>query len=1149
MYRLVNLRSRKPLSACSADHRARRRRLFERARDEYLTVEASVDHSVIVNNDSLVDVASLARSSSPVDYSDENVASPPFSAHDEENGFDSSGIDADRSFDVESCSDVSNESVRNDNDCIIGPHEDVDMFEEKLRTVFAEQNMTHQQIKAVLRVIKSHGCFSSMHVDPRTIMKTPAHSTLPITDVAGGQYLHLGVERALVKCLVSTPTNMHPDTLIEIDFSTDEASLDKLSKILMWPIQIRIVNIQDSSPYIVGVFKGMTKPSSALLFLKPFKEEMQELLKNGLHFEEKKFLVRSRCFVADAPARSFCLGHRAHNSRAPCSRCWVRGECVRSGVMVYKGRDHEPRTENEYLSMIDTDHHNCMECPLASLGFNVISGTVFDYMHLVCLGVMEKILQGIIDGRFVQSAKISNKNHVKALNSRLQAVKMYCPKDFARKPINIEKHGKFKATEQRQLLLYSGPIIFNGLVNDAVYSHFLLLHTAIRILVDPQCMTPNYIDFAQNCINLFNETSSDVYGIEFLSYNVHALLHLPDDVRSFGPLDSYSAFPYENNMTYCRKMCRKPSQHLQQIANRDAENCHTQRKVTVDPSMLKFIGKHRKGPTPPIDDCNYVQYSKVLTGSIYLSILKQDNAIVLRNGSIAIIQNIIERANDCYLLLKKFTKIDNFFDLPCRSSIIGVYVCSILSPELMYVRLDQVAGKCFLMPYWSKEVPIEGCSTDLRILKKNGGGLPVNRAAANLTRQMSTLTPPLGGFQSESRVFPPQNKQLPAIVKKKRPATQSQPTLPSGIIKQHEGLPRKKINPPKTAAATVEISKVFKKNTPQTRIPQEPDHLTKTQPGTSGLKEPSPIQTLTLKINAIDERLSTVEELAKSMDGRLKRMEVAQKEMLKMLKDMTKKNSPKARIRPACFPFKSTADLLEFDQASDELFDDVVNYLAYLGGANFSDEASLYFKNCFEFDEDLFRNLSWNGSKYEEEKVALKSTRFAEACEAAMNLNKNILEEPTKDKVCTAMTKAIKSTKESYRRKIAANNQPQEKVDLVDPLDHDDFVPANVQAQAPQRHVRVLLPKNEDPEVSNDQLQDNSDLVDPEYEEEESEEYEDKENGQGEELEDEDPEYYKDEPNEYEHEEYEQMNIDVNANNDDLPDDDDEDDDETIFES
>jgi len=516
---------------------------------------------------------------------------------------------------------------------------------------------------------------------------------------------------------------MLPDTPLEIDFSTDEASLDKTSQILMWPIQIRVANIPSSGPRIVGIFKGSTKPSSALIFFKPFVDEIKELLESGIDFERerereaKTIGIRLRCFIADAPARAFSLGHRGHNSRAPCSRCWVRGEFIRSRVIAYKGTNHKLRTPDEYSAMIDTDHHNVVECPLAALNFNLVFNTVFDYMHLVCLGIMEKILQGIIDGRFAKLSKISDKRHMQALNNRLEQVKMYCPRDFARKPVNIDKHSKFKATEQRQLLLYSGPIIFNGLANAAVYSHFLLLHTAIRILADPQHMAQS-VDFAEECIKLFNETASDVYGVEFLTYNTHALLHLPDDVRSFGPLDSFLAFPYENNMTYCRNLCKKPSQHLQQIANRNAENCHTASNISVDPSRLKLIGSHTKGPTPPIDNYNYYQYSKVGTGTIYLTINRRDSAVVLRNNSIGLIKNIIKRHDGCYLLLKIFTKIEDFFKLPCRSSFIGIYLCSLPSPELMFVRLDQVAGKCFIMPYWSNEVQTEECSTEHVVVTK-----------------------------------------------------------------------------------------------------------------------------------------------------------------------------------------------------------------------------------------------------------------------------------------------------------------------------------------------------------------------------------------------------------------------------------------------
>lgn len=61
--------------------------------------------------------------------------------------------------------------------------------------------------------------------------------------------------------------------------------------------------------------------------------------------------------------------------------------------------------------------------------------------------------------------------------------KIFCPSDFARHPRLLDTYAKYKATEFRQFLLYTGPIVTYGILQDQVYKHFLFLHVAIRILV------------------------------------------------------------------------------------------------------------------------------------------------------------------------------------------------------------------------------------------------------------------------------------------------------------------------------------------------------------------------------------------------------------------------------------------------------------------------------------------------------------------------------------------------------------------------------------------------------------------------------------------------------------------------------------------
>ncbi|XP_031781897.1 uncharacterized protein LOC100679502 isoform X10 [Nasonia vitripennis] len=275
--------------------------------------------------------------------------------------------------------------------------------------------------------------------------------------------------------------------------------------------------------------------------------------------------------------------------------------------------------------------------------------------------------------------------------------------------------------------------------------------------------------------------------------------------------------------------------------------------------------------------------------------------------------------------------------------------------------------------------------------KKNTGGLSVTAAAENLSRKMtllegsqSLLAPSLTKKKIKKRPqplahstpIPGASQQLLEAPPPKRPmqkySAHSQPK--AGTSQQLQEAPppkRPKINltAPRSTPVSV-VKKIKKPATALTNIALQRRSMTQLDT-ISQLGASSSTIKLTEKINSLNRRIINVEETnttinnrltslanwVKSLDDSTKRMEEMQESMLKMLKDMTKRNSPEARRRPACFPFKSIADLLEFDNSNEELYDDVVNYLAYLGGANLCDEANFYFKNCFEFDADLFRNL------------------------------------------------------------------------------------------------------------------------------------------------------------------------------------------------
>ena len=83
-------------------------------------------------------------------------------------------------------------------------------------------------------------------------------------------------------------------------------------------------------------------------------------------------------------------------------------------------------------------------------------------MHLVCLGVTRpsSSFGGVC-------CRIGSKT-IDTISSNLIALRGFIAKEFARKPRSLCETDGWKATEFRQFLLYTGPVVLLGNVSDAV---------------------------------------------------------------------------------------------------------------------------------------------------------------------------------------------------------------------------------------------------------------------------------------------------------------------------------------------------------------------------------------------------------------------------------------------------------------------------------------------------------------------------------------------------------------------------------------------------------------------------------------------------------------------------------------------------------
>jgi len=62
------------------------------------------------------------------------------------------------------------------------------------------------------------------------------------------------------------------------------------------------------------------------------------------------------------------------------------------------------------------------------------------------------------------------------------------------------------------------------------------------------------------------------YDKHNISYNIHGLLHLVDDVENYGSLDYFSTFKFESYLGHLKKKIHKEDKPLQRIVRRYTES-------------------------------------------------------------------------------------------------------------------------------------------------------------------------------------------------------------------------------------------------------------------------------------------------------------------------------------------------------------------------------------------------------------------------------------------------------------------------------------------------------------------------------------------------------------------------------------------------
>ena len=330
-----------------------------------------------------------------------------------------------------------------------------------------------------LKALRHQGpTFTCLPNCSRTLLKTPRKvSVIPMA--CGGVYYHFGLEKGIQHQLGRRLLNKIP-SIVRRRVNTDGLPLSKSSLSHFHPVLFLIEGEQ--TPFPVGIYHG---PGSANEFLGMFVEEASSLEINGITHRGLVLGFQILNFNLDAVDRSFICGIVGHSGYYSCPKCVTEAFYYikpgrQKGRVTYPDMDAALRTHQTFVDREQLDHHVRLSV-LEDLSIDMVRDFPIDYQHLVCLGVMRKLLKTWV--KRSTSVHLISKENVEEISRRLISIRNSVPSEFVRQPRSLFDLPRWKATECRQFLLYWGPVVLKDLLPAPLYNHFLCLHLAMKILV------------------------------------------------------------------------------------------------------------------------------------------------------------------------------------------------------------------------------------------------------------------------------------------------------------------------------------------------------------------------------------------------------------------------------------------------------------------------------------------------------------------------------------------------------------------------------------------------------------------------------------------------------------------------------------------
>lgn len=359
------------------------------------------------------------------------------------------------------------------------------------------------------------------------------------------------------------------------------------------------------------------------------------------------------------------------------------------------------RTDELFRTKADPIHHKG-DTPLTDLSIDmVVQFVVGDELHHLHLVLMRKFLYGWKTGSFGRRTKWSAAN-MQEISIYLLSCNSNKPYEIHRKIRSISELPRWKGTELRTFLLYTSLPVLKKFLPDKYFKHYLLFYCSIVIL-GSEYHYQRMIELADNMIKTFLNLFKSIYGTEHFTSNLHNLIHLVEEVRTFGVLSKFSAYSFENKMQFIKRLVRSGNLPLNQIAKRILENEASVEIEHLDQeSKIKLCRKTNF-------DCNmfkkfgtkYTVFLELQTDDFKIANTTQNQWVLTRNFEILRVRHFVSYADKrCLFHGEAILDKKPFFDTPLDSTALLIYGAKKKFASSKMYAIEQIACKLFCLSYF-----------------------------------------------------------------------------------------------------------------------------------------------------------------------------------------------------------------------------------------------------------------------------------------------------------------------------------------------------------------------------------------------------------------------------------------------------------------